>query len=169
MFTDLAKDWSSGPPNDYFRFVPTVYSLSVDLQHYDINLYANDHNIIDKPLVKDENGMLFSNFPIYHLKLQKALFTLRGPTIRTDLTIPATVFRSESTMIPITVNSTDLMGFLSLPRWNTHAILSPGTRNQIAQVKHFQARISYRYFASVRPSNIDQLCIDLDVSSPRSL
>jgi hypothetical protein len=56
MFIDLGKDWTSGPPTDYARFVPTIYLFQLEMHHFELNLYANDHNIIDKPLVKDENG-----------------------------------------------------------------------------------------------------------------
>lgn len=57
MFVDLAKDWASGPPHDFFRFVPVTYVINLDLHRYEWNMYANDHNIIDKPLVKDDNGI----------------------------------------------------------------------------------------------------------------
>jgi hypothetical protein len=59
MLVDLARDWTSGPPHDYHRFVPTVYAIQVDMHHFQLHLYANDHNIIDKPLIKDENGEIF--------------------------------------------------------------------------------------------------------------
>jgi hypothetical protein len=55
MFTDLGKDWSSGPPNDYFTWVPMRYFVILDFHEYEINTYVNDHNIIDKPL-REENG-----------------------------------------------------------------------------------------------------------------
>lgn len=56
MFTDLGKDWTAGPPSDYQRFVPMIYTFKTELHHYELNMYANDHNIIDKPLIRDENG-----------------------------------------------------------------------------------------------------------------
>jgi hypothetical protein len=56
MFTDLGKDWSSGPPSDYRRFIPIIYVVELDMQTYELNLYVNDHNIIDKPSIKEENG-----------------------------------------------------------------------------------------------------------------
>jgi hypothetical protein len=56
MLTDLARDWNAGPPSDYHRFVPMIYIFELEMHHYRINLYANDHNIIDKPLLRDENG-----------------------------------------------------------------------------------------------------------------
>ena len=56
MFTDLAKDWASGPPSNYERFIPMVYNVEIAIQNYEINTYVNDHNIIDKPLIREENG-----------------------------------------------------------------------------------------------------------------
>lgn len=57
MFTDLGKDWASGPPTDYQKFMPMIYAVKFRLEHYELNLYANDHNIIDKPLLRDDNGV----------------------------------------------------------------------------------------------------------------
>lgn len=57
MLADLGKDWSSGPPSDFHCFVPMIYAVKFDLNDYKVNLYANDHNIIDRPLIREENGM----------------------------------------------------------------------------------------------------------------
>ena len=64
MFTDLSKDWVSGPPTSQERFIPMVYKFEIDMQNYEINTYVNDHNIIDKPLIKEDNGtsIYFSSF-----------------------------------------------------------------------------------------------------------
>lgn len=59
MFTDLSKDWASGPPSSPERFIPIVYKVEVDMQNYEINTYVNDHNIIDKPLIREENGQFY--------------------------------------------------------------------------------------------------------------
>lgn len=56
MITDLGRDWVSGPPTDYQKFVPMVYVFEMKMHHYELNLYLNDQNVIDKPLIKDENG-----------------------------------------------------------------------------------------------------------------
>lgn len=59
LFVDLGKDWASGSPSDFHTFVPMHYSIQLEFHHYELNLYANDHNIIDKPLSKDDNGNVF--------------------------------------------------------------------------------------------------------------
>lgn len=56
MFTDLGRDWSTGPPSDYYRFIPMVYAVDLELRVFELNSYVNDHNIIDKPSIREENG-----------------------------------------------------------------------------------------------------------------
>ena len=58
MLTDLGRDWASGPPNDLDTFIPMNYGVTITLTDYELNLYANDHNIIDRPLDRRDNGKL---------------------------------------------------------------------------------------------------------------
>lgn len=62
LMTDLSKDWTSGPPTQYARFVPITYILRLAFKNFKIRLYLNDHNVIDYPLVDEQNSMLLS-FP----------------------------------------------------------------------------------------------------------
>ncbi|KAK0212569.1 hypothetical protein DFS33DRAFT_1370154 [Desarmillaria ectypa] len=140
MLIDLGKDWASGPPSDFFRFVPTVYSFQLEMHHFELNLYANDHNIIDKPLIKEENAIL----------------TIRGPSLRNVTTIPSDIFRPEATTIAFCVEAPNVSLTLSLPRWHTHALHAPEDGNHIG-VLDLQLDGSYRYFADVREDNIEQL------------
>lgn len=66
MITDLSRDWTSGEPTEWHHFVPTVYSLEFYLHHFDLNLYANDQNVIDKPLIEDENSAQIFIFGEFH-------------------------------------------------------------------------------------------------------
>ncbi|KII92575.1 hypothetical protein PLICRDRAFT_134291 [Plicaturopsis crispa FD-325 SS-3] len=145
MFTDLGKDWSAGPPTDWYRFVPVVYVVQFELHHYEINLYVNDHNIIDKPLVKEEN----------------AIFTLRGGSFRTDAQIPSDTFRPESTSIPFTLLVPDVTLSLSLPRWNTHSLMNNARGCTIGKARMFRLDGSYRYYSDVSEENVEQLQITI--------
>ncbi|SJK97794.1 uncharacterized protein ARMOST_01049 [Armillaria ostoyae] len=140
MLVDLGKDWASGPPSDFFRFVPTVYSFHLEMHYFELNLYANDHNIIDKPLIKEENAIL----------------TIRGPSLRNVTTIPSNIFRPEATTIAFCMEAPSVSLTLSLPRWHTHALHAPVDGNHIAALD-LQLDGSYRYFADVREDNIEQL------------
>lgn len=55
LITDLIQDWTSGPPSDFNTWVPTDYVLKFGLKDYTVNMYANDHNVIDHPLSDNRN------------------------------------------------------------------------------------------------------------------
>lgn len=56
LLSDIAKDWTSGPPGDYDHFVPFLYELHVEVVDYVLQLYLNDHNIINNPTTPEDNG-----------------------------------------------------------------------------------------------------------------
>jgi len=57
MFADLGKDWATGPPNDFNTYIPMMYGVDLKLvDDFAINLYANDHNVIDRPLDMIDNS-----------------------------------------------------------------------------------------------------------------
>lgn len=56
MLTDLGRDWSSGPPHDFNTYIPMIYGVNLGLSEFELNLFANDHNVVDKPLSRDDNG-----------------------------------------------------------------------------------------------------------------
>ncbi|KAJ7680397.1 hypothetical protein DFH06DRAFT_1404238 [Mycena polygramma] len=145
MFTDLGKDWSAGPPSDYHRFVPTVYVVELELHHYELNLYVNDHNIIDKPLIRDEN----------------ALLTARGTRLKNVTEIPSDTFRPAFTTISFSIDIPDVALNLSLPRWNTWALHAPKDGSSLAKARVLKADGFYRYFAEVREDNVEQFKLTL--------
>lgn len=55
LLTDIAKDWTSGPPGDYEHFVPFHYAMDVKVTDYALRLYVNDHNIINNPSMIQDN------------------------------------------------------------------------------------------------------------------
>lgn len=67
LLIDTMGDWTSVPPpespeeakrmkaEEYERFVPTIYAIGVSLNKYRLDLYANDHNIVDWPLSHLDN------------------------------------------------------------------------------------------------------------------
>ncbi|KAJ4483345.1 hypothetical protein J3R30DRAFT_3834330, partial [Lentinula aciculospora] len=147
MFTDLGKDWSSGSPHDYQRFIPMMYQIQLDMHYYKLNLYANDHNIIDKPLVEDEN----------------AIFTLIGAQFNLSTTISSNVYRPDSTMVPFSIDVPDVSMKLCLPRWNTNALHAPNEGNTLAKVGSFRLDGSYLYFAEFDEEHVEQLVLTMRV------
>ncbi|KAI9455337.1 hypothetical protein BJY52DRAFT_1280457, partial [Lactarius psammicola] len=141
MFTDLGKDWSSGPPSDYFTWVPMRYAVDLDLRNYVIHTYVNDHNIIDKPLLQEEN----------------ALLTLRGARLRNENIIMSDKFRPAWTSFPFSIDAPDVTLSLTLPKWSTHRLqtMEPITKLMTVGLLHLDG--SYLYSSDVREENVDQL------------
>ncbi|KAL4251310.1 hypothetical protein ABKN59_005668 [Abortiporus biennis] len=148
MFTDLGRDWSSGPPTDYNKFIPMVYALDLDMQGYEINTYVNDQNIIDKPLIKDENALLI----------------LRGNHFQNGVIIPLNKYRPASTEVSFWIDAPDISVSLTLPRWNTHSLYPTPHRSDIGRIGRLELDASYRYFAEVHSEHIDQLRLNFSAS-----
>ncbi|KAK2463228.1 hypothetical protein APHAL10511_004883 [Amanita phalloides] len=141
MFIDLGKDWASGPPHDYYRFIPTIYTIDVDMHHYNLNLYINDNNIIDRPHVSEEN----------------VLFTTSASYLKSRVTIPSNIFRPDKTTVSFAVDAPDATVLLSLPRWNTYALHAPKDGNTLGKARSIRLEGSYLYFSQVREHNVEQL------------
>ncbi|OBZ68136.1 hypothetical protein A0H81_11866 [Grifola frondosa] len=144
MLTDLGKDWSSGPPSDYCLFVPMMYVIDLDMHNYEINTYVNDHNIIDKPLIKEEN----------------ALLTLRGTHFRHGTQLPLTKYRPDATTVSFWIEAPDVAVSLTLPRWNTSGLYPTPDRSDLGHISMLHLDASYRYHAETRKNNIDHLKLE---------
>ncbi|KAI0829807.1 hypothetical protein BC628DRAFT_1477689 [Trametes gibbosa] len=144
MLTDLGKDWSTGPPSDYNLFTPMIYVIDLDMHNYDINLYVNDHNIIDKPLLREEN----------------ALLTLRGTHLVHGIHMPFDRYRPQSTDISLWLDTPDINVSIHLPRWNMLSLSATPDRSQIGRIGMLNMKGSYRYLADVKPEHVDQLKLE---------
>ncbi|KAI8993910.1 hypothetical protein BD414DRAFT_436222, partial [Trametes punicea] len=144
MFTDLGKDWSTGPPSNYNLFTPMIYVIDLDMHTYEINLYVNDHNIIDKPLIREDN----------------ALLTLRGTHLTNGVHMPFNKYRPEATKISFWVDAPNVHVGLSLPRWNITSLTATPDRSQIGRIGMLSIKGSYRYYAEVKPEYVDELQLD---------
>jgi hypothetical protein len=56
LFTDISKDFISGPPGDYDQFVPYLYVFNMNISEYSLRLYVNDHNVINNPSSIGDNS-----------------------------------------------------------------------------------------------------------------
>ncbi|KAI5479573.1 hypothetical protein MNV49_003310, partial [Pseudohyphozyma bogoriensis] len=87
LFSDIAKDWTSGPPGDYEHFVPFHYAFSLNLTDYTLRLFVNDHNIIISPSALEDNTFIIC----------------RGPRLAVTSVIPSNKYRMECSTVPFNV------------------------------------------------------------------
>lgn len=74
LFTDVAKDWISGPAGDFNHFVPYLYDFNLDISDYTLRLYVNDHNVINNPSSLADNSV----FPLPSPSLCASSLTVRS-------------------------------------------------------------------------------------------
>ncbi|KAL1748805.1 hypothetical protein HDZ31DRAFT_59984 [Schizophyllum fasciatum] len=147
MLTDLIKDWTSGPPSDYLRWVPVNYVFKIDCRGgdgrggYELHTYVNDNNVIDRPLAKEDNAML----------------TMFGPHLTSRITVPADTFRPDHSVVSFSLDAPDVRLKFSLPKWNTHALHAPAGGYDIGTLGDFGIKGSYLYWAFVRNDTADKL------------
>ncbi|KAL5523541.1 hypothetical protein ACEPAG_7714 [Sanghuangporus baumii] len=152
MLTDLGKDWASGPPSDFNTYVPITYNLKLILNDFELNLYANDHNIIDRPLDERDN----------------VLFTFRGDVLKLTTSISSNTFRPLFTEVPFYIICPEAALLVTLPRWNTHGLIPHAVKclTNIGQLGLFRLDGSYKYHTEVRKDCIDRLKLNMELLTP---
>ncbi|QRV79612.1 fermentation-like protein [Ceratobasidium sp. AG-Ba] len=160
LLTDLTKDWTSSSPSDtpdelrrssveeYERFVPIVYDLKVVLENYRLDLYANDHNIIDWPLSHVDNSIL----------------SLTGQTLATDLSVLSNEFRPEFSSTPFKVAAPHVNLAITMPKWNTHSAFSTPRTSSIGRIELLAITGLYTSYSDIRPDAVDRLRLDIEAS-----
>ncbi|KAF9890744.1 hypothetical protein FE257_005610 [Aspergillus nanangensis] len=149
LLTDLVTDWGSGPPQDYYTFVPFHYKLN--LSFFDLSLFVNvnDLNIISNPSDLDDNRLI----------------VIKGKTLTSDVLIPLDKYRAEQNAVTFNVQLQDgVIDFLS-PLWDTlHTFLED---KSAATLESLVIDGSYDYYLSTSSELTDTLYLSMHGISPR--
>ncbi|KAG9100753.1 hypothetical protein FS749_013050 [Ceratobasidium sp. UAMH 11750] len=155
LLSDLIKDWTSSSPCDapedaeeYERFIPIIYNLRVVLENYRLDLYANDHNIIDWPLSHVDNSIL----------------SLTGQTLQSDVSILSNEFHPEFSSTPFTITAPRINVALSMPKWNTHSAFATPRTGDVGRIESLLVSGSYTAYSDVRADAVDRLKLDIQAS-----
>ncbi|KAG8964186.1 hypothetical protein FRC03_002130 [Tulasnella sp. 419] len=161
LITDLINDWTTGPPSDYNTFIPITYIFKFSLRDYRINLYLNEHNIIDHPLADDYNSLLI----------------LTGPSFDAQVDVPSTRYRPYFSSTPFWIEASNVAVSISLPVWNTHRTFNnpsststplPNTQRSsndsppisLGNIGLMRLDASYLSYSEVREGNTEKLKLD---------
>ena len=143
LFTDLVNDWASGPPGDFYTFVPFDYAISLQVSDFKLYINANDSNIIDNPSDVDDNTFI----------------VIWGEKLNVQLDIPLKKFRPIRNRITFDVNASNGGFELRTPPWNTqHTFLDNAN---IASLKDLMIDGSYNYFTSTSPALTDIVLLNV--------
>ncbi|KAF2101704.1 hypothetical protein NA57DRAFT_34014, partial [Rhizodiscina lignyota] len=143
LLTDMILDWSSGPPPDYFTFVPFVYSLNLDFQNFKLYLNTNDANIINEPSSFEDN-----TFVILH-----------GQRLFGDVRIPLDRYRPVKNEIPFNVKGLDFGLDTCMPPKTTMGTFAP--YRKVATLEEVTLRGSHTAFTDTSIALTDTLVFDI--------
>lgn len=148
LLADLVSDWTSGPPGDYYTFVPFNYALSARLPDFRIYLNTNDSNIINNPSDINDNTFI----------------VIWGKIINAKVNIPLKHFRPLTNEVTFVVAGQNGGFQLRVPPWNTqHTFLD---NREIATLKDLRLDGSYNYYTSTSPTLTDTAFINVYGGSP---
>lgn len=143
LITDLVQDWSSGPPPDFYTFIPFYYGLDLNFRNFKLLLNTNDANIINNPSDMDSNDFL----------------PLQGRHLHADLGIPLEHFRPARSEIWFDVLAQDMSMDLLNPSRNTLKTLLKDKR--IAELPRLTLKGTYNSAAETAQGLTDILQMDL--------
>ncbi|KAJ5826308.1 hypothetical protein N7474_003446 [Penicillium riverlandense] len=149
LLTDLVTDWASGPPSDYYTFVPFIYNLDLIFSNFQLFINVNDRNIISNPSDLDDNRFI----------------VIKGNQLTSSVMIPLDKYKADQNTVEFKVNlENGGVDFLT-PLWDTLHTFLP--QKSMATLDNLFIDGSYIYFQSTSPDLTDTLVLNIDGSSPR--
>ncbi|KAJ6089008.1 hypothetical protein N7499_003855 [Penicillium canescens] len=149
LLTDLVSDWASGPPSDYYAFVPFIYNLDLNFTGFQLYINVNDRNIISNPSDLEDNRFI----------------VIKGKRLTSSVMIPLNKYQPEQTAIEFRVNLEDGGVDYVTPLWDTLHEFLP--QRSMATLQSLFIDGSYNYFSSTSHELTDTLVLNLDGKSPR--
>ena len=149
LLTDLVSDWASGPPSEYYTFVPFIYNIDLSFANLQLFVNVNDGNIISNPSDLEDNRFI----------------VIKGKQLTSNVMIPLNKFQPNQNAVEFKVNLEDGGVDYLTPAWDTLHTFLPG--KSMATLEELFIDGSYNYFSSTAPDLIDTLVLNIDGSSPR--
>jgi hypothetical protein len=143
LIMDLVADWGSGPPPDYFLFVPFQYLLNLDLENFKLYLNTNDSNIVNNPADLDDNNFI----------------VLSGQRLNGDVVIPLDKFRPLQNEIRFDVSGKDLALEVLMPPKNTLKTFIKSSN--MAHLGGFSLKGNHVLMTETSTMNTDRLFMDI--------
>lgn len=148
LLTDLVNDWASGPPGDFYTFIPFHYAINLQIADFRLYLNANDSNIINDPSSIDDNTFI----------------VIWGEELVAAVGIPLDTYRPARNKVMFEADARDGGFELRTPAWNTqHTFLkSP----DVASMKDLRLDGSYNYYTTTSPTLTDTVLLNIYGATP---
>jgi hypothetical protein len=88
-----------------------------------------------------------------------------GPRLDSYVSVSATQYRPEFSVVPFSVEAKDIKVELGLPRWDTHRGINGSQVVEIGKIGDINVDGSYRYYSEPKPDHQETLNLHLEVGS----
>ncbi|KAF8249912.1 hypothetical protein K440DRAFT_581558 [Wilcoxina mikolae CBS 423.85] len=157
LLTDLVTDWTSGPGQEYWTFVPMVYELNLKVEDSQFYFNINEQNIINNPSSFEDNTFIV----LRNMGGQ-------GGHLKGSIKMDFREFHPQSSVVEFTVETVSTVkngGMLEVgvrtPVWNTWNC-SLKQQESLGKVEQVKLKGSYEFFGNTSSDAIDKLTLDLD-------
>ena len=79
------------------------------------------------------------------------------------IAVGTTSYRPEFSIVPFSVNASDMRFELSVPRWDTHRSYGAEEIFEVGKIAQLEVKGSYRYYAEPKPEHQETLTLHLEV------
>ena len=149
LLTDLVTDWASGPPAEYYTYVPFIYNMDLTFSNIQLLVNVNDRNIISNPSDREDNRFI----------------VIKSKQLTSNVLIPLDKYQPEQNAVEFKVDLQDAGVEHLNPGWDTlHAFLP---EKSMATIDSLSIDGSYNYFLSTSPELTDTLVLNIDSASLR--
>lgn len=149
LLIDLVNDWTSGPPPDFYTFVPFRYNIDFSFTNFKLFLNVNDSNIINNPSDTNDNSFL----------------VIHSERLTSHVNIPVEKYKPKSNAVGFDVNLSNGSIELMTPLWNTQRAFLHD--NSVATLKRMGLTGSYKYNLETSSTLTDRLTLDIVGVSPK--
>ncbi|OJD19837.1 hypothetical protein AJ78_00196 [Emergomyces pasteurianus Ep9510] len=149
LLTDLVNDWTSGPPSDFYTFVPFRYTINFTFSNFKLFLNVNDSNIINNPSDTNDNTFL----------------VIHSEHLTSHVSIPAEKYKPKHNAVGFDANLVNGSIELVTPLWNTQRVFLQD--NSIATLKGLSLTGSYKYNLDTSSALTDRLTLAIVGTSPK--
>ncbi|EEH23123.2 hypothetical protein PABG_05334 [Paracoccidioides brasiliensis Pb03] len=149
LLMDIVNDWTSGPPSDFYTFVPFRYTINFSFANLKLYLNVNDSNIINNPSDTNDNTFL----------------VIQAENLTSHVGIPVDKYMPKRYSVAFDIELLNGSIELVTPLWNTQCVFLHD--NSVATLKSMSLTGTYNYNLSTSSALTDTLKLDVVGIAPK--
>ncbi|KAJ3333901.1 hypothetical protein HDU76_001382 [Blyttiomyces sp. JEL0837] len=149
LVQDLLKDFSAGRPTDSLYFIPTRYTVDINLENAEVVLCTNECNVIYQANDNNDNSLQI----------------VKVSRLQSQLVIPFLLAEPTTYRIRFSAEAENVTAMTSFPQSHTIGAFASTEAKDLAYLGEVSLSGMYEYHRQIDPSFLDVLTIDIEGSN----